>query len=132
MNSITEKNQGSEETLLTCIVCPQGCKLRVQKTEGVWQVSGEKCIRGRDYALQELTLPLRNLTTSVLVEKGTQPLAGVRLSEPISREKIGEAMEFLKCIRVEAPVEVGQVIHLNLLGLKVDVVVTRGVPRSKF
>ena len=60
----------------TCIMCPRGCSVtaEVSGTE-VSSVEGNFCPKGREYVIQELTNPMRNIASSVLVEGGELPLA---------------------------------------------------------
>lgn len=47
-----------------CIMCPQGCSLQADEENGkVLKVSGNTCPRGKEYAIQEITAPMRNIAT---------------------------------------------------------------------
>ena len=39
----------------TCIVCPNGCEIRVESDGSGYRISGEGCPRGKTYVLQEMT-----------------------------------------------------------------------------
>ena len=41
-------------TELTCILCPKGCRLRVDEKNG-YAVTGNQCPRGIEYGKTELT-----------------------------------------------------------------------------
>lgn len=112
----------------TCIICPNGCALRAEAEDGqVRAVSGAACHKGEEYARQEMTAPKRNIATSVLVEGGVLPLASVRLTRPIPKERIFEAMEQIKRVILKAPVQAGTVVIRGILGLDSDVIVTKTV-----
>lgn len=113
---------------LTCILCPNGCKLTVQ-LEGteILTLDGARCPRGREFVEQELHDPHRNIATSVLVRGGELPLASVRLTGPIPKHQIFRVMEEVKKIQLEAPVVSGQVLLSDVLGLGVDVICTKHV-----
>jgi len=116
---------------LTCILCPNGCDIQAQwdgKTVG--KVSGASCPRGREYAVQELTEPKRNIATSVYVTGGELPLASVRLTAPIPKGMVMDAVREIQKIRLEAPVKAGTVLLQNILGCASDVIVTRGCEKS--
>lgn len=117
---------------LTCILCPNGCDLIIE-AEGkkLCSIEGNLCKRGIDYATQELTHPVRNIATSVLVTNGTLPLCSVRLTNPIPKEKIFDVMQEIKKRSLEAPVSIGQVIIPNVLGLQSDVIATKPIPKPK-
>ena len=109
----------------TCIICPNGCEIQVRQSS----ITGAACPRGEEYVRQELTDPRRNIATSVLVEGGELPLASVRLTSPIPKGMTIKAMEEIKKVLLNAPVQPGtRVIH-PLLGLDADVSKTRDVKR---
>ena len=55
---------------LTCIECPLGCDIEVQKENGELKITGNSCPRGKLYATNEVTCPKRVLTTTVRCEGG--------------------------------------------------------------
>ena len=118
----------------TCIICPNGCEITAQIEEmedgsrHIGLVEGAACPRGRAYVEQELRDPRRNIATSVLVKGGVLPLASVRLTAPIPRDRIFDAMKEIKKCVLTAPVEAGTILIHNLLGYESDVMVTRRVP----
>jgi len=118
-------------TSLICIVCPIGCDLQVlHDTSEILSVQGNLCPRGVDYAEKELFDPHRTITTSVRVRGGEMPLASVRTTEPVPKHLIRKIVALVKELKLEAPVEFGQVIIQDVEGTGVDVVTTRGVRRK--
>jgi CxxC motif-containing protein len=116
---------------LVCIVCPMSCKIEVQyEGNKVIGMTGYKCRQGKKYAEEEAIDPKRTLTTTVLLEKGDLPLLSVRTDKPMPKKQLFEAMEVLRKVKVSAPVEAGQVIVENLLGLGVNVIATRKALRT--
>ena len=116
---------------LICIMCPNGCALQVEwdgKTIG--EVSGALCPRGKEYAVQELTAPKRNIATSVPVIGGELPLVSVRLTAPIPKEAIFPAMEEIRKLKLTAPVAIGTVVLKNILGYESDVIVTKNCKKA--
>lgn len=112
----------------TCIICPTGCEITADiEGDEVLSLEGSICKRGDEYVLQEITNPVRNIASSVIVEDGKIPLVSVRLSESIPKNKIFDVMEEIKAIRLKAPVKVGQVAVENVLDLGSDVIVTKNV-----
>ena len=57
------------EKVLICICCPVGCRLTADITGENVSVSGNRCKRGADYAVNELLHPMRTLTTTVRVKE---------------------------------------------------------------
>ncbi|HIQ73439.1 MAG TPA: DUF1667 domain-containing protein [Candidatus Cottocaccamicrobium excrementipullorum] len=115
----------------TCIMCPQGCDIQVEVKEGkVVSISGNKCPRGKEYVTQEVVNPMRNIATSVLVEGGELPLASVRLTRPIPKDRIFDVMNEIKKVSLPAPVKEGQIVIPNVLGLGSDVMITKTVDKA--
>ncbi len=114
----------------TCIMCPQGCEITAREENGVLEVSGNKCRKGREYVEQELTNPMRNIATSILVDGGELPLASVRLTAVIPKDRIFDVMDEIRKVRRTAPVYEGDVVIADVLGLGSDVIVTKTVERS--
>ncbi|MBP3241546.1 MAG: DUF1667 domain-containing protein [Oribacterium sp.] len=118
--------------IFTCIVCPNGCEITAdyEENEGavnVTAVNGNLCPRGKEYVAQELTDPRRTIASSVRVESGEFPLVSVRLTEPIPKNRIFDAMEEIRKCSVKAPVKSGTVLIHDLLGLGSDVIITKDV-----
>ena len=121
---------------LTCIMCPLGCKLKAETSQGTdgreILVTGNTCKKGKEYALQELTDPRRNIATSVLVTGGELPLASVRLTHAIPKARIFDVMAEIRKQKLTAPVKAGEVVIENVLGLGSNVVVTKSVQRPNY
>lgn len=117
--------------MMTCIVCPKGCKLQVEITDGMISVSGNECRQGEKHAIQELTEPKRNIATSVRVSGGTLPLASVKLSAPIPKDRIFGVMEIVKGTSCKAPILEGDIIIRDILGLGIDLVATKEISIRK-
>ncbi len=114
---------------MTCIECPRGCALEVT-LENEWKVSsvaGHQCPRGEKYARQEIEAPMRTLTTAVLTRGLELRMLPVRTSAPIPKGRLMDAMAAVKKIVASSPVETGQAVAENFLGLGVDLVATRGL-----
>jgi len=116
---------------IVCIVCPTGCRIHVSGPDQEHlEVSGNECKRGEEYALKEITDPRRTLITTVQIDHGTLRRLPVRTNREIPKQNIFPCMEVINRVRVEAPVEVGQVIVADILGTGADVVATRSMGRE--
>ncbi len=116
------------ERTIICLSCPKGCRVKVKANgDDIKDISGHECPQGIEYAKNEYLNPTRILPTTVRVKNGQIALVPVKTASPIPKEKIGEAMQKLSEIEVEAPVELGQVIVNNILDTGVDVVATRSI-----
>ena len=100
---------------INCILCPNGCRLRYE-SDG--SVSGNRCSRGEEYALQERTAPQRTLTLTV--RRGDGRLVPVRTDRPIPREKLLEAAAKLQSVVLpEGDIACGEVLLPDLMGAAV-------------
>lgn len=116
---------------LICIRCPKGCRMTVTGNEDeTLTVTGNTCRRGEEYALQEVTNPMRIVTTVVRVKNGRQPVVSVKTNGDIPKGKMMECIELLKDVELEAPVRIGDVVYRNAAGTGVDIVVTKDVSQN--
>ena len=109
---------------MTCIICPMGCRLSVQVEGEAITVSGNTCKRGEVYATQEVTCPMRTVTSLVAVDGAALPLCPVKTAAQVPKAKIVEVLTALKKARVKAPVKVGDVLIEDIAGTGVDLVAT--------
>jgi len=115
---------------MVCIVCPLGCKLKVMKndsSEAGYSVEGNKCFRGANYGITEMTNPTRVLTTTVVILGSSIRRLPVKTSGPIPKHLINEAMKEINKVEVKTPIKVGQAIIKNLLDTGVDVIASRSM-----
>ena len=98
----------------TCIICPRGCRLSVDDN---MNVTGNTCPRGKQYAISELTNPVRTITSSVRVNNRDDLLVSVKTSGSIPKGKIFEVMDEINKLSVAAPTRIGDVVAHNILGL---------------
>ncbi len=118
------------EKEITCIVCPNGCKLEVICKDTVI-VKNALCPKGEEYARNELMNPQRSVTSTVKVCGGVLPLVSVRSNRPVPKEKISEVVQLLKGVELKAPVKFHQTICSDILGTGADIITTREVKISK-
>lgn len=112
---------------MTCIVCPKGCRLQAEITEGKLSVKGNECKQGEKHAYQELTEPKRNITSSVKVSGGILPLVSVKLTAPIPKDRIFDVIAVMKGIICKAPVFEKDILKRDIFGLGVDLVATKDI-----
>jgi CxxC motif-containing protein len=118
-------------TEILCIVCPNGCRLRAEKSAEGYAISGNKCKRGIDFAIAEITNPVRTLTTTVRTSFPGVPVLPVRTAGEIPKGKIREVMNLINAVTVSRPLGVGETVAENILGLGVDVIVTSSVLKEE-
>lgn len=115
---------------MTCIVCPIGCQLEVTvKSNGELEyvVTGNKCKRGIDYAINEITNPTRVLTSTVKIKNALLKRLPVRTNGAIPKVKIFECMKIINNVEVKSPIKCGEVIIKNILETGIDLVASRSM-----
>jgi CxxC motif-containing protein len=116
-----------ETTEILCIVCPNGCRLHAEKSAEAYVISGNKCKRGVDFAIMEITNPTRTLTTTVRASFPGVPVLPVRTDGEIPKGKIREAMNVINAVTINRPLGIGETAVENILGLGVNVIVTSNI-----
>lgn len=114
---------------LTCIVCPKGCRLKVDE-EHDWAVTGNSCPRGAEYGKAECIAPTRVVTSTVRIEGGTHRRIPVKTSGPIPKKDVFAAMALLDAVCLQAPVEAHVPVVRDILGTGVDFITTRAMKRE--
>ena len=108
-------------TELVCIVCPNSCKLTIDANG---KVTGNKCKRGEKFAMDEMTCPMRSVTTTVATKFDDVPVVSVRTNGEIPKGKMFELMKVLNKVVLEERVKRGSVVIENVLGTGVDIITT--------
>lgn len=106
---------------ITCIMCPMGCEVNIEKANGKYVVSGNNCKRGETYAISELEQPKR-MVTAILKTKNCGVLS-VKTSEPVPKEMIMHVMHEINSLKI-TDAKIGDVVIKNVLGTPADIVVT--------
>jgi len=113
---------------LICISCPVGCVLTVTVEKERIGVTGHQCRRGVSYGEKEVASPSRMLTTSIKVACEGEPayvMLSVKTSAEVPKDRLLDCLRVIKGIELACPVNFGDVVMENILGLGVDVVATR-------
>lgn len=111
----------------TCIGCPAGCALKVEEVNGDSIVSGNGCKVGYDYALKEMSAPMRMLTSLLLVSGGDKPVVSVKTQASIPKSMVLECAKALKGIVVSAPIKIGDVLIEDVCKTGVNIIATKEV-----
>ena len=110
---------------LTCIRCPIGCHITVELENGeVKSVTGNSCPRGEEDASNEVTHPVRTVTSLVRLKNGIRPVVPVKTQSDVQKEKMMDVVRALKEIELTAPVKIGDIAAENIASTGVNVIVT--------
>lgn len=122
---------------LICIVCPMGCRLDVSGNLGVTEnfvvsdslgglhVVGGKCSKGKKYAFDEITNPVRMVCTTVKIEGGIHPVIPVKTDRAIPDKHKPDVVSAVKNITLISPVKMGHVVISDIFGTGVNIVTER-------
>lgn len=111
-------------TELTCIICPNGCHLKV---DDQLNVTGNRCPRGAAYGKQEVTNPTRTVTSTVRCDSKVLSVCPVKTAAPIPKGKMFDVMKEIDETFVHVPCHIGDVARENIAGTGVNLVVTRDI-----
>ena len=121
---------------LTCIICPIGCTLEVKNGSlpDDLSVTGNRCLRGEAYALEEVRCPKRVVTaTMAIMANHVKNISGsvrrvpVKTSVPCPREKIPILLRDIYNVKVSLPVKTGDVLIADWNGEGIDIIATRRI-----
>lgn len=110
---------------LICIICPRGCSLTAEIANGEVTVTGNACPKGKEYAINECTNPVRTVTATVRVSNRHNTMASVKTASPVAKDKMMDVMAALRETKIEAPAKIGDIILRNVCGA--DIVITKDV-----
>ena len=116
-----------EEKEITCVICPNSCRLTVwrdAKTNEV-MVKGYECPRGKNYGFNEYTNPVRMLITTMRIEGGTLPVIPIRSEKELPKSQIFNAIRVVNDHACYAPVKMGDIVIKNILDTGVDIIASR-------
>lgn len=123
-----------EALQFSCTTCPSECLLTVEvecdadgNVAAVHSVTGNRCPRGDKFAHQELTCPMRVLTTTVAVSGGDEALLPVRTAEAIPLALHAQAMALIRDLVINAPIRMGDIVLENLLNTNIDLIASMDI-----
>ena len=109
---------------LICIECPKGCRLTIDED---LNVTGNTCIRGKQYAINELTCPKRIVTSTVVIESKLVSRLPVMTENDIPKEKMFDIVKELEKVRLKAPIKCRDVVVENICDTGVNIIATRTI-----
>lgn len=131
-------NNAIDTLQFNCTTCPSECLLTVEverDADGavveVRSATGNSCPRGNKFAHQELTCPMRVLTTTVAVSGGDETLPPVRTAKAIPLELHAQAMNLIRGLVVNAPIRMGDVVLEDLLDTSINLIASMDINRAQ-
>ena len=113
------------EKEIICINCPLGCRMQVFLDNGtITDVKGYGCARGKEFAVQETSEPMRNITSLMRVQGSDRPVS-VKTSGPVPKKLYFDCIREIFRREVQTPVHIGDVLIKDILGTGVDILSTQ-------
>ena len=125
---------------LTCIICPIGCLISVEYENGSvpenMKTTGNRCPRGKEYAIEEIFAPKRMVTATCKIENKYMLCPSnaqlpnripVKTSKPCPKEMIDDLLTDIYLINISLPVKAGFKPIVNWKNTGIDVVVVRSL-----
>ncbi len=126
----TDENGVSAVKELVCIMCPRGCRLKVDESKD-YAVTGNACPRGAEYGRKEVTNPTRVVTSTVKVEGAVHARCPVKTDRDIPRPLVRKAVALLDGVVLKAPVRRGDKVVSDILGTGASFIATRNMEASE-
>ena len=120
MNNKTE----NAVTVMTCISCPLGCTVEVSREGDEIILNGNKCKKGEEYIRQELTNPMRSITSTVRTAFSDFPRLPVKTDAEVPLKDIFLYMEDINTVEVSERLRPGDMVKQNLRGSEINLVAT--------
>ena len=112
---------------LTCIVCPKGCDIDVEVLGDGFETRGNQCVRGREYAISEMTNPKRSITSTVKTIFKEVPRLPVRTDVEIELKDIFPIMKELNTVKLDHAIHSGEIVVSNILGTGANIIATSDI-----
>jgi CxxC motif-containing protein len=121
----------AEKKHFVCVVCPVGCEIDVvHDGSKIISMEGNKCEKSEEFVTQELIEPMRILTTTVRIEGSRSMVIPVRTDKAVPKRLFPRIMRQLRPIKLQAPVNMLDVVVRDVLHTGANVIATRTMPRK--
>ena len=120
-----------EKRHFVCVVCPIGCEIDVVYDGGkIISMEGNKCEKSEEFVTQELIEPMRILTTTVRIQGARWSVIPVRSDKAVPKRLFPRIIKQLRRIRLQAPVNMLDVVAKDIVGTGDNIIATRTIPRK--
>jgi CxxC motif-containing protein len=121
----------AEKRHFVCVVCPVGCEIDVvHEGSKIISMEGNKCEKSEEFVIQELIEPMRILTTTICIEGSRWPVIPVRTDKAVPKRLFPRIMRQLRRVRLQAPVNMLDVVVKDVLRTGANIIATRTMPRE--
>jgi len=120
-----------EKRHFVCVVCPIGCEIDVvHDGSKIISMKGNKCEKSEEFVRQELIEPMRTLTTTVRIQGSRWPVIPVRTDKAVPKRLFPRIMKRLRRIKLQAPVNMLDVVVKDIVGTGANIIATRTMPHE--
>ena len=121
----------AEKKHFVCVVCPMGCEIDVvHDGSKIISMEGNKCEKSEEFVSQELIEPMRILTTTVRIQGSRWPVIPVRTDKSVPKRLFPRIIRQLRDIKLQAPVNILDVVVKDVLRTGASIIATRTMPRE--
>jgi len=121
----------AEKKHFVCVVCPIGCEIDVvHDGSKIISMEGNKCEKSEEFVTQELIEPMRVLTTTVRIQCSKWPVIPVRTDKSVPKRLFPRIVRQLRRIKLQAPVNMLDVVVKDVLRTGANIISTRTMPRE--
>ena len=121
----------AEKKHFVCVVCPIGCEIDVvHDGSQIISMEGNKCEKSQEFVSQELIEPMRILTTTIRIQGSKWPVIPVRTDKSVPKRLFPRIMRQLRDIKLQAPVNILDVVVKDVLRTGANIIATRTMPRE--
>lgn len=118
------KESGNMKRDMVCIICPNSCEMRVVYDDRTLDVEGNKCSRGKDFAIKEIRNPMRSICSTVRTIFEELPRIPVKTDGEVPRDMTFRVMDEINNVVIDRILSTGDIVLENVLDLNINVVLT--------
>lgn len=109
---------------ITCIICPNGCLLSIDEN---FNVVGNLCPRGKEFAINEIKNPKRTVTSSCKTVFKDVPVVAVKTDGEVNKEDVFKVKEEINKVVIDSKMKIGDVVIENVLNSGVNIIISSNV-----
>lgn len=109
---------------ITCIVCPNGCLLSIDDN---LNVSGNLCLKGKEFAVNEIKDPKRTLTSTCKTVFKDAPVISVKTDKEIRKDDVLKVMEEINKVVIDKRMKIGDIVISDVLNSGANIVISSNV-----
>ncbi|MDF2821671.1 MAG: hypothetical protein K0R15_2112 [Clostridiales bacterium] len=98
--------------------------MQVDVNDGISVVTGNACIRGKEFAINEILHPMRTFQSTVKTIFPELPMIPIKTDDVVPKEYLFQIIEEIAGIEIKDKLKCGDIIIQNILGTSVNIVST--------